>query len=346
MTNLYSTSIYDTCLVKKDRAREGFEVFPDTYIPELEDEASKLKHAKYFTDSRKKFLIDNSAPFGHFITDWLYLLLTEIEKLALPPEEILILIHQSPDTHALHINHMSTITQYVYDRFTKKGYNVDYVDSEYFYISNYHHFPSPFYVPEVMVPSVVGRFLEEGITTTSYGRKIYISRSKTTTSNGNYGVHVESRLDHSLSFKDAVNKVRQENMYKFSNRIDDEEKLEAYLKSLGFKILVPEDFDSYADQLNAISEARILCSITSSALFSLMVLRPGARVVEVCTPAPTIINTEGAFLPESEIFTDHFRSVALAKGHVYTAIPNRSREVDKVIQYIESTPELKLLLSS
>jgi hypothetical protein len=337
-----NSTFHEKCLVYKDYYLEGFQIDPDlSTVPE-----SAIEHAKHFNDSRHKVLIDNTAPYGHFITEWLYALLTELDSLPTTPEDTLILIFKDPKDPGSQLNHMSTVTEYVHDRLIQKGYGVSYVDSQYFYVTNYYHFIAPFHAPQMLLPHVVGRFLAEDITTSSYGRKIYLSRSKTTTSNGNAGVYIKGQIDHNLEYKENLANIRENNKYKFSDRIDDEERLEHYLESLGFEVLTPEDFDSYHEQLKIVAEAKVLVSLTSSALHSLMVTRPEARIVEICTPIPTHMDSQGKFLSESASFHDHYRSIALARGNGYIAIPNASKKAEDVINHIESTSDLKFLFSS
>ena len=325
-------------LVYKDYYLEGFQVDPDLAAPP--------EYAKYFTDSRHKVLIDNTAPYGHFITNWLYVLLTELEKISTTPEDTLVLIFKSPEDPGSQLNHMSTVTEYVHDRLIQRGYGVSYVDSQYLYVTNYHHFSTPLISPPTFIAPVVGRFLAEGVTTSSYGRKIYLSRSKTTTSNGNKGVDFDSMVDRTVSMKENLDRIRTEKQYQFSDRIDDEAKLESYLKTLGFEILTPEDFDSYQDQLNQIAEAKILASVTSSALHAGLVLSPTARVVEFSTNMYSQVDSLGNFIEESGSIHSDYLLMAMTKNIPYTAIPNMSRKAQDIIDYIEANPDLKLLLAS
>lgn len=288
-----------TSLILKNREVEGFYLADPSEVP---------KHEKYFTDSRNKVLLDNTAPYGHFVTSWLYSLLTTLEDPALTPENTTILIYLSSNNPDLALEHMSTVTAFVADKLRRRGYLIEYIETEAFYVSNLYGPLTPPHIQDILLPQIVGRFLAEGVTTSAYGRKIYLSRSKTNTSNS-----------------------------RNISRVDDEAKLESYLQTLGFEILTPEDFDSYQDQLNRISEARILASITSSALHAGLVLQSPSKIVEFVTDMSRT---------NDYVFHDNYRVMALSKGLTYTAIPNITRKAQDIIDHIEANPDLKLLLAS
>jgi len=208
---------------------------------------------------------------------------------------------------------MSTITEFVVDKLRRRGYKVDYIETESFYVSNFVDVLVAPYVSDLLLPTVVGRFLAEDITTSSYGRKIYLSRSKTTTSNS-----------------------------QILSRIDDEQKLEDYLVSLGFKVLIPEHYSSYQDQLNEIASAKILASITSSALYSALVLPSTSKIIEIAT----LVHTGKDLDMTNAWFPEHYRFIAHMQGNMYLPIPNPNFKVDDVIAYIESNPEIKAILAS
>lgn len=290
-------------LVRKNRHVEGFYLADPSDTPE---------HVKYFTDSRYKLLLDNTSPYGHFLTGWLYTLLNELER-AQEPSNTLILVFLPPKSPDLVLEHMSTVTAFVVERLLKKGYQVEYIEAEAFYVSNFVHFEMPLHVSDLLLPPVVGRFLAEDITTSSYGRKIYLSRSKTTTSN--------SRI---------------------LSRIDDEQKLEDYLVSLGFEVLIPEQYSSYQEQLNVIASAKILASITSSALYSALVLPPTSKIVEIAT----LVHVGEDLDLTNAWFPEHYRFIAHIQGNMYLPIPNPNFKADDVIAYIENNPEIKAILAS
>lgn len=343
---LTASNFFENALIFKTYESEGFLVNPKN------TDGLDPKGAKYFTDSRYKVLLDNAAPYGHFLTDWLYGLLEALETIPAAPKDILVLFHKSPENAGLQINHMSTLTEFLANKLETKGYGVEYVDADQFYVTNYfdiydpslNSFASPFlYVPKVR------RFISEDITTSAYGKKIYLSRSKTTTSNGNrnkdFNNYLTQNLESKLTLKESLDLVRQDQQYKFCTRIDDEQVLETYLKSLGFEILVPEDFSSYQAQLNYISEAKIFASITSSGIHAAYVLRPEATIVEFVTPFGET-DDDGQLVPSTGTFEDCYRALALIQGNRYVPISNLNCRAEDIISQIESDANLKALLNS
>lgn len=329
-----------TLLVMKSHGREGFE-----YINKSDIEEFELSDTRYFTDSRHKILIDNDPPYGHFMTNWLYHLLKQLEKFP-NPEDVLVLFNKSPQESGITVHHMSTVTKYVEAKLLSKGYGVEYLDGPYFEISNIVEPLDPPLLYSQVFPPVVGPFLKEGLTTKSQDRKIYLSRSKTTTPNGNVLIDLQEDVKGPQVVADTIQELRIENQYKFSDRLDDEQRLEDYLKNLGFEILIPEDFDSYQEQLDRISEARILMSATSASLHAGMVLQPGAIVVELCTLMNIPTGSTEEFMLQNGFLHEHYRSMALAQKNPYIAISNLHRKVDEIIDFIESNPAIKAILAS
>jgi hypothetical protein len=172
----------------------------------------------------------------------------------------------------------------------------------------------------------------------------------TTTSNGNRRVGGNSKFDISkardlsVSIDKDIKRIRSENQYQFSGRVDDEKLLEDYLISLGFEVLIPETYSSYQDQLNEIASARILASITSSALFSSLVLPPESKVVEFCTMVHLSLNQSGELDITHGWFPEHYRFISLMQRNIYIPIPNTTLKAEDIISYIESKPEIKALL--
>lgn len=331
-----------TTLVTKAHGREGFD-----YVEEASLDEESRSMAKPFTDHRYKILIDNDAPYGHFMTNWLYSLLTKLEAFD-DPKEVVVLFNKSPQDEGQHLYHMSSVTRYVHAKLVEKGYGVEYLDGHYFNITNV---VEPLEVPGIKsqsVPAVVGPFLREGLTApeSNYGKKFYLSRGKTTTPNGNMYVDVREILDRTIPLEESIQKTRLENQYKFSDRMHGEAELESYLQTLGFEIITPEDFSSYQDQLNKVAEARILMSVTSASLHTGMVLQPGATIVELCTIMDIPTGSSEEFMMQNGFYHEHYRAMALAQKNPYIAIPNNSRKAEDIIAFIESNPHIKSLLES
>ena len=68
------------------------------------------------------------------------------------------------------------------------------------------------------------------------------------------------------------------------SRIDDHEKIEKYFSSIGFEIIIPENFKNFEDQLNYMYETKILISLTGSGLTNCIFMQPEQKIVEIFTP--------------------------------------------------------------
>jgi len=296
-------------LLSKRRDNEGFY----STEPKDPDELSNSNLKKYIDDSRK-IVIDNSVPYGHFIATWLYVLLKSIEL----EGSMTVLMYVKPNHPELVRYHTTSVIQYMEEELTRRGHKVEYVDAEEFYVNNFIHVKTPFTIKsEDLKP--VSDFLVENLSPSIVPaqEKIYLSRGK--------------GVKHS-----------------FSSRIDDESALEDYLKTLGFTVLYPEDFKSYRDQLDRIASARVLMSITSSALYSLMVLAPHTLVVElpVLYPLADYVNPDGTFDPRHSYFHDHYKHLSTIRSNIYLAISNKNSKTSEVVKAIEGNPTIKTLLSS
>jgi hypothetical protein len=330
-----------TRIVEKIHGQDGFRFIEKSDLGEFEQSTIKS-----FNDPRHKILFDNEVAYGHLVTDWLYHLLTQLEKFP-DPNQVVILFNKPPFNPGQEMYHLSSITNYLVDKLGTRGYKVEYLDGHHFDISN---LVEPINPPPALYsqipPRVVSPFLKEGTTTANYGKKIYLSRSKTTTPNGNKYVDLRDEIEKTeLPLKENMQKVREENKYRFSDRLDDELALESYLKTLGFEILIPEDFENYQDQLDKISEAKILMSVTSASLHAGMVLQPGSTIVELCTIMDIPNGSDVEFMIRHGFFHEHYRSMAMIQKYPYIAIPNISRKTQDIIDYIESNPAIKKLLS-
>ena len=73
--------------------------------------------------------------------------------------------------------------------------------------------------------------------------------------------------------------------YENDNRLDDEPKLQEYLKTLGFEIVIPEEFKTFQDQINCMYQAKMIMSTTSSGFTNACFMRPGSTMVGTPCPA-------------------------------------------------------------
>jgi hypothetical protein len=295
---------------------------------------------KSFIDDTRKIVIDNSAPYGHIITTWMYLLLKELETSRRPTT---VLLYKSPDTRHMRLEHSSNVSEYLYERLTKKGYKVVYIDSKEFYINDFTTFLTPISIRPGRI-EVVSDFLSEGL---DYSKepteKIYLSRAKTTTFNGNQKIDIPEEL---VITEAEIKNIRNDNMYMFSDRIDDEKALEDYLKTLGFTIVYPEDIESYQDQLQLFASSKIVMSITSSALSLSLVMAPNTLLVELVTPMYVHPDRYGDLKRDQIEYHSHYRDMSTIRNKLYIGISNKYHSTSDVINSIESNASLKSLLSS
>jgi hypothetical protein len=258
-----------------------------------------------------------------------------LEYIKVNQKKITFVFALSPESPNQVVQRMSTITEHLVAKFKKMGHSVVFLDTNYAYVDNLvlyketHNF-------DVGSISEVASFLSEDLESfEAPGEKIYLSRGKTTTFNGNAYMHDISLIDPKN--QEAIVSYRNDNVYRFSDRVDDEKLLEDYFKSLGFRVVYPEDFPTYLDQLQTISSARILVSITSAGLVSSMVMQPGSVVVELSTPLQEDSGTYRVHV--------HYRELSDVNRKIYISIPHR-RVAEEIVDGIEKNVPLKEFLSS
>lgn len=318
-------------LLRKALAHDGWSIVEDE-----EFDPSK----KSFIDDSEKIVFNNAAPYGHVTTIWLYLLLTELRA---SPGPKTVIMNQSPSTRQMRMEHSSNLTEYLEQRLIEKGHRVEYADTDDFYINNFILYMTPIHVNATNM-KIVSDFLSEGL---DYSKppttKVYISRGKTTTYNGN---RLNPLPDHYELHNEELKNIRDSDMYRFSDRIDDEQALEEYLRTLGFIIYYPEDTESYKDQLQLFASSKIVMSATSSALSVCSVMPPNTFIVELATPLYAQVDSQGEWVEASMYFHDIYKNIATIKNKLYLAISNKYRKTAEVIEQIEGSPDLKALLSS
>lgn len=136
--------------------------------------------------------------------------------------------------------------------------------------------------------------------------------------------------------------------YENDNRIDNEELLQKYFLSLGFDVVVPEDFKSFEDQINYFDKTKILVSTTSSGFTNAAFMRPGSLMFEVTTPLISFSSLgNGVTTPLSnaqEEIHHFYHMMSIALGHNYVSIPNKERNAEKIISIINNSKVLKDIL--
>jgi len=330
-----SYGINDTRLIRKKQGFEGFEVLEHFELKDIPDDGLKR-----YLDTSRKIVIDNGACYGHFMTSWLYVLVRSIEH----GQPLTVLFAQRPGGIELLLNHTSSVTEYLHEELTRRGHRVEYIEGDALYLNNFIHIKSPFGIQHERLKPV-SDFLVENLSPSVIpaSEKIYLSRGKVTTYNGNTLNYIPTDVG---SDPDKLQSHREENQYGFSDRLDDEKKLEEYLKDLGFIILCPEDFTSYRDQLDRIASARILMSVTSSALNACLVLAPNTFVVELGTMLNTRMRPNGDVDIRFSEFHDHYKVQSSIRNNLHMFISNKNCKVADILNSIESNSSLKAFLSS
>lgn len=329
-----SYGVNDTRLISKRHDNEGFYILDHFEQKDIPDDGLKR-----YVDNTRKIVIDNTAVYGHFMTTWLYVLIRSIEH----QQPLTIIFAQTPDHPDLILNHMSSVTEYLYEELTKRGHTVKYAGEEEFYINNFIHVKTPFGIRmELLKP--VSDFLVENLSPSVVpaSKKIYLSRGKITTLNGNRLQDIPEEVKND---PEKLKVFREENQYNFSDRLDNEKALEEYLQAMGFVIIYPEDFSSYREQLDTIASAKILMSVTSSALNACLVLAPNTFVVELGSMLHTKMRANGDIDIRFSEFHDHYKIQSSVRNKLHMFISNKNCKVSEIIESIESNKSLKTFLS-
>jgi hypothetical protein len=315
----------ESVLLTRAPEHHGFAIRP---FNETKNEDFNIKR---MVSDKKKLFFDNSEPYGHILTIWLDVIL---EELSSTEDKFVILFPLKSVSHHQSIENTGSLTNYLEKRFISLGHEVEYLDSDSIVVNNL-----VFYVPgQVNSVESVSRtisFLSDGLDRPAAPtKKIYLSRGKTTTHNGN--VYVPIPKDSSEEEFDIVN-YRKNNQYKFSNRIDNEKLVEDYFIKLGFAVVYPEDMGSFDEQLLLFASCKIVVSLTSSSLTTCFVMAPNTCVVELSTPLE-----DGAGVPHVHT---HYKMFSDVGSKNYLSIPHSRRAFD-LIESIENSPAVKSFLLS
>lgn len=151
-------------------------------------------------------------------------------------------------------------------------------------------------------------------------RKVYCSRKKTNYKTGKW--ITGDKDPETLKIKDD------------SSRVSNELALESYLKSNGFEIVYPEDFESFEDQIKYFSSVKTLISPTGAGLINMCFMKDACQVVELTIP----MMVQG----ESTIH-QHYAPIAWAKKLIYFSIPSM-RSSEEVLKIMESNNIIKSLI--
>lgn len=321
----------ESVLLARNTEGPGFAIKP---LDESKNEDSNIER---IVSDKKKLFFDNSDPYGHILTLWLDMVLKE---LSLTEEKFVILFALESGSYHLVVENNSGLTDYLAKRFIDLGHEVEYLNSDIAIVNNL-----VFNVPQQTstIPSVsrVINFLSRGLDYSDVPtKKIYLSRGKTTTYNGNTNMPMPQNFaENSLD----IDEYRKNNQYKFSNRIDDEKLVEDYFIDLGFTIVYAEDIKSFEEQLQLIASCKIVASVTSSSLTTCFVMAPNTSVVELSTPlengSPISIDNPGFDVHH------HYKLFSDVGRKNYLSIPH-NRIASDLISSIENNPAVKSFLLS
>jgi hypothetical protein len=276
----------------------------------------------FISDREKVFITLMNGPY-HFFIDSLGPLLQQLEK---TPDALFII-----DTGNMYDPDKSYLDFFT-NALRTKG-----VDFRLIKANNLRVFANNFYTQAYMdngynAPNRLYNFYKDFITNPEVKpfRKVYVSRSA-----------MPPR-----PIQDAVPGAS----FDHDNRIDDEKKLESYLESLGFEIIVPEkDFKSFDEQLNYFYEVKTLISVTSGGITNSSFMQPGGTVVELVNsmivPMGGVLTPEKGQLWDVEEALHHYYSVlSWQKSHNYIGIDNSRRSADFIIDKINNSTLLQSIL--
>lgn len=162
-------------------------------------------------------------------------------------------------------------------------------------------------------------------------RNVYISRS--------YINQIKKKF-----YGDGLNSRLSRQEY---SRIKDEQILEQYFIDHGFEVVVPEDFETFQDQLNFFYQVKTAVAVTGGGLTNTMFMQDGGTVVELMTTLITETNASkqyGKSLEFEEAQHHFYHSIAFNKSHTYVGIRNLDTNADKLVEEFETNKVLKSIL--
>lgn len=163
-------------------------------------------------------------------------------------------------------------------------------------------------------------------------RNVYISRS--------YINQIKKKF-----YGDGLNSRLSRQEY---SRINNEAALEQYFIGHGFEVVVPENFETFEEQLNFFYEVKTAVAVTGGGLTNTMFMQESGTVVELMTSLITETNASkqhGKALEFEEAQHHFYHSIAFNKKHTYLGIRNLETNADKLIEEFETNKILKAVLS-
>lgn len=152
-------------------------------------------------------------------------------------------------------------------------------------------------------------------------KKVYLSRKK---------IQIKKTTEKLFGQEESNNFL-----FNDDNRVDKEEILETFFKSLGFEIIYPEDFKSFEEQINYFSDVRLIAGVTGAGLINSLFMPKGGIVCELTTPL---------LLGGIESTHHYYKDISFVKNHKYLSIVNL-RNASIIVDDIKNNEAILNLLS-
>lgn len=125
--------------------------------------------------------------------------------------------------------------------------------------------------------------------------------------------------------------------YKDDLRMNNPQELEEFFKSNGYEVVNPEqDFESIFHQVSYMSEAKVIASITSSALAAMIFMNPKQVVIEIQAEVVKVVrNSDDEEVVPSQSVHPVYSMLAFMREHLVLTVPSR-RDPAKVIEALSS----------
>lgn len=111
-------------------------------------------------------------------------------------------------------------------------------------------------------------------------------------------------------------------------RIDDETVVEDYFREKGFEVVSPEDFKSMPDQIDYMSQVKVLATISGSGLLNQLFMQNGQEILSLDSG-----------------MASQFTKLSHTKQHNIVTIPHK-KVASELVQYLDSLPYMQTLLRS
>lgn len=262
--------------------------------------------------SDKTVLIHFNSQFYHFLTDNLSVIIREHKE-------------NKNVRFIITIDKMQYLEHYSYTRFLEiflKHRNINYtiVDLEKFYaikINNFYYYNLANSQTMDDIYINFQEYFKDFIINKDRipNKKVYLSRTKV------------PRHEHQVLFGNDDPNIF---MFQDDERVDDESKLEQFMKQQGFEIVTPEDFPDFIQQLNFMYEVKTLVSLTGSGLMNLLFMQDKQTVIDLTTP---LVAVSRLTLHPFYYYNSY------AANQIYVSIPHHRNVddiTDKLSKYLHS----------